>query len=90
MQTWHSSSGLPEAASPTAQPEGPTARIYNYVPEGFGGNKKKKEEDWQQMLVQSPIFFFQKKRVRIVNIIYILPQLKKIVNKFNRSLLSLC
>ena len=48
----HHSSGHAEAASHTAQPEGPTTRINSYVLGGFGEKKEKKEEDWQQMLAQ--------------------------------------
>ena len=43
-------------ASHIAKPEGPTARIYNYVLVDFGEKKKKTEEDWQQMLARVPIF----------------------------------
>ena len=32
-----------EAMSHTAQPEGPTSRIYNYILGGFGEKKKKKK-----------------------------------------------
>ena len=45
-----------EVASHTAQPEGPTTRIYNYALGGFGEKKKKEKDDWQQMLAQEPIF----------------------------------
>ena len=43
---------------PTAQPEAPTTRIYNYVLGGFGEKKKRKnkKEDWQQTLAQAPVF----------------------------------
>ena len=41
-KTWHHSSSHAEMASHTAQPEGPTTRIYNYVLGGFGEEKKKK------------------------------------------------
>ena len=40
---WHHSSGHAEAASHTAQPEGPTTRICNYVRGGFGEKKRKRE-----------------------------------------------
>ena len=44
VRTWHRSSGHAEVASHIAQPEGPTARIYNYVLGGgrFGEKKRKK------------------------------------------------
>ena len=43
--------------SHTAQAEGPTNRIYNYVLGDFEEEKKKKEkEKWQQMLANVPIF----------------------------------
>ena len=63
MGTWHRLSGLAEAASNTAQPEGPTTRIYNYAPGCFGEKKKKekKRKDWQQMLAQVPILKKKKK-----------------------------
>ena len=41
--TWHCSSGHAEAASHTAQPEGPTTRIYNYVLGSLGEKKEKKK-----------------------------------------------
>ena len=40
----HGSSGHAEVASHTAQPEGPTTKIYNYVLGGFGENKKKRNK----------------------------------------------
>ena len=40
--TWHCSSGHAEAASDTAQPEGPTTRIHSYLLERFWQKKKKK------------------------------------------------
>ena len=49
-------SGLAEAASHMPQPEGPTARIYNYALGSFGEKKEEKKEDWQQMLAEMPIF----------------------------------
>ena len=36
--------GTTHQASHTAQPEGPTPRIYNYVLGGFGEKKKKKKK----------------------------------------------
>ena len=62
-QTWHCSRGHAEAEYHMPQPEGPTARLYNYVLGHFEEKQKKKEkkEDWQQMLVQVPIF--KKKRI---------------------------
>ena len=44
--------------SHTAQPEGPTTKIYNYVLGGIWGEKEEEEkkEDWQQLLAQVPIF----------------------------------
>ena len=42
--TWHCSPSHAEVASHIAQPEGPTAKIYNYVLGGFGEKKKKKEK----------------------------------------------
>ena len=62
-RTWHRSSGHAQAASHMPQLEGPTARIYNYVPGSFGEKKKneKKKKDWQQMLAQVPIFKKKKK-----------------------------
>ena len=47
-----------------AQPEGPTARMYNYVLGGFGEKTGKNKEDWQQMLAQVPIF---KKKIQKQN-----------------------
>ena len=44
VQTWHCSSGHAEVASHVAQPEGPTARIYNYVLGGFGEEEKKTQK----------------------------------------------
>ena len=44
MQTRHRSSSHAEAASPTAEPEAPTSRIYNHVLGGFGEKKKKKKK----------------------------------------------
>ena len=41
----HHSSGHAEVASHIAQPEGPTARIYNYVLGDFGEEKKKEKKN---------------------------------------------
>ena len=48
----------------TAELEGATSRIYNYVLGGFGEKEKKEKigEDWQQMLAQVPIFKKKKKK----------------------------
>ena len=53
-QTWHHSSRYAEAVSHTAQPEGPTTRVQNYILGSFG-EKKNKKEAWQQMLAQVTI-----------------------------------
>ena len=61
-RTWHHSSGHAEAATHTAELEGPTTRRYNYVLGGFGEKKKKlKREDWQQMSAQSQ---YLKKKIK--------------------------
>ena len=64
-------------ASHTAELEGPTPGIYNYVLGGFGEKKKKerkkKKKDWQQMLAQGQslkkegtyAYPFKKKRKRM-------------------------
>ena len=57
------SSSHAEAESHTAEPEGPTTRIYNHVL-GALGRRRKKEEDWQELLAQVPIFK-KKKRERV-------------------------
>ena len=41
--TRYCSSGHSEVASQMPQPEGPTTRIHNYVPGGFGEKKGKKK-----------------------------------------------
>ena len=48
-QTWHHSSGHAEVASHIAQPEGPTAGIYNYVLRGLGEKMGEKKDDWQHV-----------------------------------------
>ena len=49
-------------ASYIVQPEGPTARIYNYVLGAVAEKKKKKnKEDWQKMLAQVLILKKRKK-----------------------------
>ena len=45
------------------QLEGPTTKIYNRIPGGFGEKKKKK--DWQQMLAQVPIFKKEEKLMEV-------------------------
>ena len=51
MQTQQRSSSHAEAASHTAQPEGPTTRIYNYV---LGGSEKKEKK--KNRLATGPVF----------------------------------
>ena len=59
----HHSSGLVEATSHVAEPEGPTSRMHNYVLGDFGEKKRKeKEKDWQQMLAQVPILKKKKRK----------------------------
>ena len=53
--TWHHSSGHAEVASHIAQPEGPTTRIYKYVP-GVLGEKKKEEKRLATDVSSGPIF----------------------------------
>ena len=43
-RTWHCSSNHAEAASHMSQLEGPTTKIYNYVPGGFGEKKGKNKK----------------------------------------------
>ena len=45
------------------QLEGPTTKIYNYVPGVFGEKKQKK--DRQQLLAQVPIFRKKKKTIAL-------------------------
>ena len=55
--------GHAEGASHVAEPEGPMAKIYNYVLGSFGEKNKKKRNDWQQLLAQVPIFKKKKKKM---------------------------
>ena len=72
VQSWYHSSSHAEAASHTAQPEGPTARMYNYVPGDFGekktNNKKKNTgsvevtlEPWEHFSVQKTKLYKRRK-----------------------------
>ena len=66
--TWHCSSGHAALASHVPQLEGPTTKIYNYVPGGFGEKKKenkKKKKKIDNRLAQVPIFKKKKKRMDI-------------------------
>ena len=47
-RTWHHSLSHAEAASHVLQLEGPTTKIYNYVPEGFGDKKQLKKTNKQR------------------------------------------
>ena len=45
------------------QVEGPTTKIHNYVPGGFGEEKQKKKKDWQQLLAQAANLKKEKEKI---------------------------
>ena len=63
----HGSSGNAEAAAHTAQPEGPTTRIYNYVLGALGSRRGKKTRLATDVISGANLLKKQKRNNTILN-----------------------